>query len=155
MPYANNKGASSQSDQRHCCWLSGSYHASTCYSRNFKTLASLNSWADRFESCLVANPEDSFLMTWLICLFVLWCPCAHYGFYSVLLTDLGGVSAAFMWLLLMNRLNESGIFKSYVISLPPKDLLFKNYLLISLKKKSLHPRSPARAFAVRTQDVWT
>ena len=32
----------------------------TCYSRNFKTLASLFSWADRFESYLVKNPKDRF-----------------------------------------------------------------------------------------------
>ena len=34
--------------------------SSTCYSRNFKTLASLISWAGRFESYLVENPKDSF-----------------------------------------------------------------------------------------------
>ena len=28
--------------------------------QNFKTLASLCSWADQFESYLVANPEDRF-----------------------------------------------------------------------------------------------
>ena len=33
---------------------------STCYSWNFKTLASLISWAGRFESYLVANPKDRF-----------------------------------------------------------------------------------------------
>ena len=32
----------------------------TCCSRNFKTLASLRSWADRFKSILVANSEDGF-----------------------------------------------------------------------------------------------
>ena len=36
------------------------YNTSTCYSRNFKTLASLISWAGRFESYLVANPKDRF-----------------------------------------------------------------------------------------------
>ena len=30
------------------------------YSRNFNPLASLCSWAGRFESYLVANPEDRF-----------------------------------------------------------------------------------------------
>ena len=46
--------ASAHSDKRLCCSLSGWYNTSTCYSRNFKTLASLISWADRFESYLVA-----------------------------------------------------------------------------------------------------
>ena len=52
--------ASAQSDQRLCCLLLGYYNTSTCYSRNFKTLASLISWAGRFESYLVANPKDRF-----------------------------------------------------------------------------------------------
>ena len=50
--------------------------ASTCYNRNFKTLASLCSWADQFESYQVANPEDRFsrdvahvLLLW----FGFWC----------------------------------------------------------------------------------
>ena len=51
---------SAQSDQRLCCLLLGYYNTSTCYSRNFKTLASLISWAGRFESYLVANPKDRF-----------------------------------------------------------------------------------------------
>ena len=42
------------------CSLPGWYNTSTCYSRNFKTLVCLWSWADRFESHLVANPEDRF-----------------------------------------------------------------------------------------------
>ena len=33
-----------------CCSLPGEYNTSTCYSRTFKTLASLISWAGRFES---------------------------------------------------------------------------------------------------------
>ena len=33
-----------------CCSLSGQYNTSTCYSRNFKTLACRISWASRFES---------------------------------------------------------------------------------------------------------
>ena len=52
--------ASAQSDQRLCCSLPGWYSTSTCYSRNFKTLANLYSGAGRFESCLVANLEDRF-----------------------------------------------------------------------------------------------
>ena len=35
-------------------------YISTCYSWNFKTLASLCSWAGWFESYLVGNPEDRF-----------------------------------------------------------------------------------------------
>ena len=42
--------ASVQSDQCLCCSLPGSYNTSTCYSQNFKTLATLISWAVRFES---------------------------------------------------------------------------------------------------------
>ena len=52
--------ASVQSDQRLCCSLPGKYNPSTCYSRNFKNLASLCSCAGRFESYLVANPKDWF-----------------------------------------------------------------------------------------------
>ena len=51
---------SEQSDQRLCCSLPGLFSISTCYSRNFKTLASLCSWAGRFESYIVANPENRF-----------------------------------------------------------------------------------------------
>ena len=57
--------------------LPGWYSTSTCYSRNFKTLASLCSWAGRFESYPVANPERqvlswrgsilSFLSLWKNC----------------------------------------------------------------------------------------
>ena len=49
-----------QSDQRLCFSLPGKYNISTCYSWNFKTLASFCSWADWFECNLVANPEDRF-----------------------------------------------------------------------------------------------
>ena len=54
--------ASAQSDQRLCCSLIRQSHDDTytCYSHNFKTLASLCSRADRFESYLVANPEGRF-----------------------------------------------------------------------------------------------
>ena len=52
--------ASGQSDQHLCCSLPGWYNTYTCYSQNFKTLVSLCSWAGRFESYLVANPEDRF-----------------------------------------------------------------------------------------------
>ena len=48
------------SDQRLYISLPGYYNTSTCYSRNFKTLAGLCSWAGRFESCMVANPKDRF-----------------------------------------------------------------------------------------------
>ena len=58
--------ASAQSDQRLCCSLLGQYNISTCYSQNFKTLASLISWSGRFESYLVANPKTGFLVT-MIC----------------------------------------------------------------------------------------
>ena len=52
--------ADAQSDQRlyrslHCIICN-----STCYSRNFKTLVSLSSCADWFESYPVENPEDRF-----------------------------------------------------------------------------------------------
>ena len=63
MPYANNKGT----DQSiRAIWSAPSlfaawwYYTSTCYIRNFKPLASLCSWAGRFESYLVANHEDRF-----------------------------------------------------------------------------------------------
>ena len=48
------------SDQHLCCSLLGQYNTSTCYIQNFKTLASLWCWADRFESYLVGNPKDRF-----------------------------------------------------------------------------------------------
>ena len=56
LSYANNKGA----DQRLCYSLRRQYNTSTCYSRNFKTLARLWRWAGRLESYLVQNPEDRF-----------------------------------------------------------------------------------------------
>ena len=37
--------------------MKDSYNLSTCYSRNFKSLAKLCSWAGRFESYLVATPR--------------------------------------------------------------------------------------------------
>ena len=52
--------ASAQSDQRLYCLLPGQYNASTCYSRNFKTLARFFSWAGRFVSYPITNPEDRF-----------------------------------------------------------------------------------------------
>ena len=52
--------ASAQSDQHLCCSLPRSYYTSSCNSQNFKTLASLCSWAGRFVSYLVTNPEDRF-----------------------------------------------------------------------------------------------
>ena len=42
------------------------YNTYTCYIQNFKTLASLSSWAGWFASYLVANPRrQDFLMPWL------------------------------------------------------------------------------------------
>ena len=52
--------ASVQSDQRLCCSLLRPYNISRFYSRNFKTLASFCGCKGRFESTLVANPEDRF-----------------------------------------------------------------------------------------------
>ena len=52
--------ASTQSDQRLCFSLPREYNTSACYIQNFKTLASFWSWATRFESQLVGNPEDRF-----------------------------------------------------------------------------------------------
>ena len=66
MPYANNKGADQPA---HPCSLISTFVIRsldniTCtsffYIRNFKPLASLYSCAGRFESYLVANPEDRF-----------------------------------------------------------------------------------------------
>ena len=52
--------ASAQSDQHLCCSLLSTYNAYTCEIQTFKPLASLCSWAGRFESYLVRNPEDRF-----------------------------------------------------------------------------------------------
>ena len=84
MPYANNKGTDQPVHSRSlismfvvrcldsilplldlCKWwmlsfLTPDMGGYTWSSRNFKTLASLISWAGRFESHLVANPEDRF-----------------------------------------------------------------------------------------------
>ena len=49
-----------QSNQRLCCLPPRYYNTSSFYIRNFKPLASLCSWAGRFESYLVANPADRF-----------------------------------------------------------------------------------------------
>ena len=49
--------ASAQSDQCLCCSLPRYYNTSSFYTRNFKPLASLWSWAGQFESYLVKNPE--------------------------------------------------------------------------------------------------
>ena len=51
--------ASVQSDQRLCCSLPRYYNTYTYYSHNFKTPASLCSWADRLMYNLVGNPDDS------------------------------------------------------------------------------------------------
>ena len=52
--------ASAQSDQHLCCSLPRHYDISSIYIINFMTLASFFSWAYRFESYLVENPEDRF-----------------------------------------------------------------------------------------------
>ena len=56
VPYA----ICDQSDQHLCCSLSRQYDIASIYIGNFITLASFFSWADRFESYLVENPEDRF-----------------------------------------------------------------------------------------------
>ena len=52
--------ASAQSDQHLYCSLPRQYDIFSIYIGNFMTLASFFSWADRFESYLVENPEDRF-----------------------------------------------------------------------------------------------
>ena len=52
--------ASAQADQRLYFSLPRWYTASSFYIRNFKALARFWSWAGRFESYLVENPEDRF-----------------------------------------------------------------------------------------------
>ena len=52
--------ASAQSDQHLCCSLPRLYDIFSIYIGNFMTLTSFFSWADRFESYLVENPEDRF-----------------------------------------------------------------------------------------------
>ena len=49
-----------QSDQHLCCSLFRQYNTCSFYVLTFKSLASLCGCADRFESHLVANPEDCF-----------------------------------------------------------------------------------------------
>ena len=49
-----------QSDQRLCCSLPRQYNISSFYIRNFKAPASFCGCWGRFESYLVANPEDRF-----------------------------------------------------------------------------------------------
>ena len=62
MAYANNKGADQPGHPRSLisAFVVRCLDSITCYSRNFKTLSSLISWAGRFESYLVENPEDRF-----------------------------------------------------------------------------------------------
>ena len=70
--------ASAQSDLGLCCSLSGYYSTSTCYSWNFKTLASIWSWAGQFESYLVGNPKNRFSRDeaqMVFCQHILWCHC--------------------------------------------------------------------------------
>ena len=49
-----------QSDQRLCWSLPREYNTFSFYIRDFKPLTSFCDCADRFESALVANPEDRF-----------------------------------------------------------------------------------------------
>ena len=51
---------SAKSDQYLCCSLPGEYNTSSCYSHNFKPVASFSCWPGQFESYLVGNPEDRF-----------------------------------------------------------------------------------------------
>ena len=65
MPYTNNKGANQPAHPRSLIsalvvHFLDSIIPLVFFIRNFKTVASLCSWADRFVSCLVANPEDRF-----------------------------------------------------------------------------------------------
>ena len=46
-----------QSDQHLCCSLPRWYNTYTCFSQNFKTLASFFSWACQVESYLVGTPQ--------------------------------------------------------------------------------------------------
>ena len=57
MPYANDKGASAQSDQSLYCLL---HTTSSSYIRNFKPLLSTCGCASRFVSNLVSNREYRF-----------------------------------------------------------------------------------------------
>ena len=52
--------ASAQSGQHLCRSLPRQFDISSFYISNFMTLASFCSWAGRFETCLVENPEDRF-----------------------------------------------------------------------------------------------
>ena len=52
--------SAAQSDQRLCCSLPRQYNTSSFYIQNFKPLASLCGYTDRFEFYLAANPEDRF-----------------------------------------------------------------------------------------------
>ena len=72
--------ASTQSDQHLCCLLPRQYNTSTCCSRNFKTVASLCSWAGRFDSYQVANPEDRFSRD--VDHIFLWTTVENYSFSS-------------------------------------------------------------------------
>ena len=83
LPYANNTSAdqpaSAQSDQRLCfrC-LDSIINTSSCYSRTVKILASLISWAGRFESYLVGNHRTGFLVTWVFEV----CVCLHHLLFA-------------------------------------------------------------------------
>ena len=64
MPYVNNICTVWSASLLFPAWIVYLY---LLYSRNFKTLASLCTWADQFESYLVANPKTGFVVTWLKC----------------------------------------------------------------------------------------
>ena len=56
--YMRTTCASAQSDQRLCCSLPRQYNTSSFYIQNFKPFSRFCGCAGRFESTLVANPED-------------------------------------------------------------------------------------------------
>ena len=59
-PYANNKGADQPAHSRSLISTFVVHYLDSIIIENFKTLASLCSWADRFETYLVGNPKDRF-----------------------------------------------------------------------------------------------
>ena len=60
IPYANNKDADQPAHPRSLISVFVVRCLDSLFTCSFKTLASLWSWSGRFESYLVANPEDRF-----------------------------------------------------------------------------------------------
>ena len=58
--YASNKDADQPAYLRSPINVFIVHCLGSCYIKNFKTLASFCSWAGRFESYQVTNPEDKF-----------------------------------------------------------------------------------------------